>query len=191
VRLFVALYPDAATQAWIAVSQQQLRENLKGFKRELRWVDPEAVHVTLSFLGEMPESAPIEQALQACHAAPMELPVGGLGVFPSPRRPAVLWTGVADVTHTLARFQAQIAQVLTPFVEPEHRRFEPHLTLARIKPAWHSRLGDALLSLSERWGGAPDPWRVDRFFLMESQLGSAGARHSVVREYRFSTELGA
>jgi len=183
MRLFVAIHPDRATQAWLAESQRRLRKELKRFSRDLRWTDPENIHVTLAFLGEVPEAAPVEQALQACRCVPMELTVGGLGVFPSPRHPNVIWTGVADETGDLMRLQSEIAAAMAAFVEPEHRRFEPHLTLARVKPGRHSRLGEAIMALSADWGNAPEPWCVESFSLMRSQLDSAGARHSVVRVF--------
>jgi len=183
MRLFVAIHPDAATQAWLAESQRRLRKELKRFSRDLRWTDPESIHVTLAFLGEVPEAAPVEQALQACRCAPSELTVGGLGVFPGPHRPNVIWTGVTDETGNLMRLQSEIAAAMAAFVVPERRRFEPHLTLARVKPGRRSRLGEVIMALSADWGNAPEPWRVESFSLMRSQLDSAGARHSVVRVF--------
>ena len=183
MRLFVAIHPDAATQAWLAESQRRLRKELQRFAHQLRWTDPENIHLTLAFLGEMPESAPVEQALLACRCSPTELTVGGLGVFPDPRRPNVVWTGVADESGNLARLQSEIAAAMAGFVEPERRRFAPHLTFARVKPGRVAPLGEAVRALSEVWGNAPEPWRVDSFSLMRSQLDSRGARHSVVRVF--------
>lgn len=180
MRLFVAIHPDAATRAWLAEAQGRLRKKLARFERELRWVDPAAIHVTLAFLGEFPEAAPIVQALEACHCAPIELSVEGLGVFPNARRPTVLWVGVGDASGRLAGLQAKIAGALSPFVEPERRRFEPHLTLARIKGG---PVGAAVTQLAAHWSGAPEPWHVEHFSLMQSELDRGGARHSVVRVY--------
>lgn len=187
MRLFVAIYPDAATRAWLAEVQRRLRKELPRFGRELRWISPEDIHVTLAFLGEEQEDDAISKALETCSYAPIELTVGGLGVFPTPRRPSVLWTGVVDSTGALSQLQAEITATLASFVEPERRPFEPHLTLARIKPWRHSRVGEAIASLAAKWGNSPPPWRVEGFALMESRLSSAGARHLVVREYRMST----
>ena len=113
----------------------------------------------------------------------MELTVTGLGVFPNLRHPNVLWTGIEDPAGALVRLQTELSAALAWFVEPERRRFEPHLTLARIKPGSHSHLSATIKTLSRDWGTAPEPWRVKGFSLMQSELGSAGARHSVVRAF--------
>lgn len=182
MRLFVALHPDAGTRAWIEDSQKRLRKELRRWGRRLRWVDPASIHLTLVFLGETVDAAPVVEALEGCHCEPMDLMVGGLGVFPHPHRPSVLWTGVSEPTGALAGLQAAVAGALTPFVEPERRPFEPHLTLARIQRGGF-QLGEAILALAAEWDAAPQPWQVERFSLMQSEIGSVGARHSVVREF--------
>ena len=145
MRLFVAIHPDADTRAWIADTQGQLREALAQWEHDLRWVAPELIHLTLSFLGEVHDPTPVMQALESCHCVPMDLSVGKLGVFPNLRRPAALWVGVAETRETpgtLNRLQAEVAQALLPFAKPESRPFAPHLTLARIRGTpWFGRLG--------------------------------------------------
>jgi 2'-5' RNA ligase len=183
MRLFVAIQPDEATRAWLAASQERLRKALVLFGRELRWVDPAAIHVTLAFMGEATDAAPIAKALEACRWAPMDLMVEGLGVFPDARHPSVLWVGVADPSGELARLHKDVTAAMAPFVEPERRRFEPHLTLARIKGKPHSHLGEAITALAKGWGCAPQPWHVESFALMQSLLDAHGARHSVLREF--------
>lgn len=183
MRLFVSIQPDAAVRAWFAASQERLGKALRRFSRELRWVDLASMHLTLAFLGEVDDAAPMVQQLERCHCLPMDLTVEGLGVFPNPRRPSVLWAGVVDRTGRLAALQADVATALAPFVEPECRPFEPHLTLARIKRGPHSHLGAAIAALAGGWDSAPVSWHVDHFCLMESRLGSGGAQYSVVRVF--------
>ncbi len=178
----MALHPDAAARTWLADFQQRVRKRLARFDRELRWVDPEAIHLTLVFLGELPDPVPIANALEACRCVPMDLTVSGLGVFPNRRRPAVLWAGLAEPTGSLLKLQAEIAKALTPFVEPERRAFKAHLTLARIKGGG-SWLGVVTSMLADGWNDAPGQWHVEHFSLMRSEQGSAGARHFVVREF--------
>lgn len=184
MRLFVAIDPDAPTRAWIAASQRRLRGELARFGRALRWADPATLHLTLVFLGEVPDAEPVAAALETCAFEPMELGVGGLGVFPNARRPSVLWTGVGDRSGLLGRLQGELARVLTPFVEPERRGFAPHLTLARVKGFPPRGLGEAVAALAAGWDAAPGPWRVDRFALVQSTLDARGARHTVLREFR-------
>ena len=184
MRLFIAIHPDVATRAWLAGSQQRLRKALARFDRQLRWVPPESIHITLAFLGELPDADPVEQVLRVCHCLPMELTAAGLGVFPNLRRPSVLWVGASEPTGALAQLQNEIVTAMTPFVAPERRPFEAHLTLARIKPGPHvAQLGAAIQTLASQWKPVPKPWRVDHFSLMRSDLDSTGAQHSVVREF--------
>ncbi|MCX6967819.1 MAG: RNA 2',3'-cyclic phosphodiesterase [Verrucomicrobia bacterium] len=178
----MAIHPDAATRAWIAAAQGRFRKKLGRFERSLRWVPAESSHVTLAFLGELPDAAPIAQVLEACRCVPMDLVVSGLGAFPNPRRPAVLWAGITDPSGNLARLQSQIADAVTPWVKPERRRFQPHLTLARVKEAMH--FGSALKPLLTQREGEPQAWHVDCFALMQSQVDSAGAKHSVIHTLR-------
>ena len=183
MRLFVAIHPDAVTRAWLATSQERLRKALVRFGHELRWVDPAAIHLTLAFMGEATEAAPIAKALEACRCAPMELRLEGLGVFPDVRHPSVLWVGVTDPSEQLAPLHKEVTAALAPFVEPERRRFEAHLTLARIKGKPHSHLGEAITALAKGWKSAQEPWHVERFSLMQSIMDAHGARHSVLREF--------
>jgi 2'-5' RNA ligase len=90
---------------------------------------------------------------------------------------------VTDPAGVLAGLQAEIARVLTPFAKPEHRRFEPHLTLARIKARTPSPVGMSISKLVAQWDGGPQPWHVERFALMQSHMDSAGARHLVVQRF--------
>ncbi|MDD5349798.1 MAG: 2'-5' RNA ligase family protein, partial [Chthoniobacteraceae bacterium] len=81
------------------------------------------------------------------------------------------------------RLQARIAEALSPFVKPERRRFEPHLTLARVKAYPPPALGRALAELARPGGEAPQPWHAGHFALLQSTLDSGGSRHTVLRVF--------
>ena len=183
MRLFVAIHPDPSVHAWIADTQRRLRRELSRFDREIRWVPPEGVHVTLAFLGELPDPAPVEQALENCRVQLMELAVDRYGVFPGLRRPAVLWAGVADNSGRLARLQAEVSFALAAFVEPERRPFVAHLTLARLKPTPRLQLGEAFATHLSGGCEPPVPWSVDSFSLMRSETGPSGTRYSTLRSF--------
>lgn len=182
MRLFVAIHPDAATEPWLAAEQQRLRRALGRSAQDWRWLEPASIHLTLSFLGEMPEASAIMEALETCRCAPMELTVGGTGFFPNARRPNVIWAGVRDASGDLLRLQEQVTRVLAPFVEPERRSFEPHLTLARLRPRAHPE--HSVATLATPGGSPPQTWPVTGFSLMQSQLERGGARHEVVKSFR-------
>jgi 2'-5' RNA ligase len=105
-----------------------------------RRVPPESLHITLAFLGAT--DAALVPALGAAlaagvgeRAAPRLGFAGPLLLLP-PRRARVLAAAVADPDGSLAALQAQIAAGLaaTGAYEPEHRRFRPHVTVARLRP---------------------------------------------------------
>lgn len=180
MRLFVAINPDAETRDWLADEQSQLQQTLTSHERELRWIGSEALHITLAFLGEIADPEPVAAALAACRPRISDLELGGLGVFPNPRRPSVLWMGCSDATGELFVLQAEVAEAMRPFVEPERRAFTPHLTLARIKPGPRSRLGHDVQAMNTV---ARRRWRNAGFSLMRSTTAPEGARYEVLQEF--------
>lgn len=105
--------------------------------RTVRWVQPEGMHLTLRFYGEVaPEMQPeIEGGLRqvAAQHAPFRLGIEGLGVFPQLRHPRVVWAGVTGQIDRLAPLQADVelaAQALG--FRPEARPFHAHMTLGRV-----------------------------------------------------------
>jgi len=104
----------------------------------VRWVKPGGIHLTLKFLGDVPANRieEIERALtQACAGFPaFSLSVGGLGCFPNPRRPRVVWVGVQEESGTLAGLQKAIEDGMEKLgFAPEGRKFHAHLTLGRTQ----------------------------------------------------------
>lgn len=104
--------------------------------RVVRWVIPRNIHLTLKFLGEIPENAlPVlkvelerEVIMQECFS----LSIQRIGAFPTLRKPRVIWVGVAEPRELMA-LQAQVEAVTRMLgYDPEHRRFSAHLTLGRI-----------------------------------------------------------
>ena len=141
-------------RAFIAI---ELTQELKGVLREIgrqleariapgtvRWVKPEAMHLTLVFLGDTPADRldAIHQAISgaASPIPPVTLTATGLGCFPNPRRPRVVWVGVDEPAGHLGRLKRALDRQLVPLgYRPERRSFSPHLTLGRV----HKRAGRA------------------------------------------------
>ncbi len=100
----------------------------------VRWVDPESIHLTLHFLGDiLPERVePIKTALTvvARNVQPFAFQTGTLGAFPNLNRPQVIWVGVQDPTSWLTLLHAAVNEALASLgFQPEQRHFSPHLTL--------------------------------------------------------------
>lgn len=109
-----------------------------------RLPDPTQAHITLFFLGETDPQrvseieGALETAVETAAVEPVDCTVGGLGVFPSPSRSRVVWTGVRDGAGDaeLRRLNEAIESELTAlgFAPPAHE-FTPHVTLARLSDA--------------------------------------------------------
>ena len=158
-------------------------------ERSVRWVRPEGIHLTLKFLGDTPvDRLPeFEQALKAVarNAPVCAFTVGGLGCFPNPHRPRVVWVGVQEPTGRLGAVQDAIEEAMAPFgYEPEGRGFKPHLTLGRV--GRKASRGDAALVgqvvASTDVGQLADV-AADRFELIRSVLKPTGAEYTVLSAF--------
>jgi len=141
IRTFVAVELDAPLQQALAQAQAALRGRLEksvGPDARIQWIKPASIHLTLKFLGDIPEERVSDiQATLARVAGGhrrFTMDVEGLGVFPDVRAPRVVWVGLTTHVDALKRLAAdvEVALGVIGFV-PEPKPFHPHLTLARIK----------------------------------------------------------
>lgn len=187
VRCFVAIdLPDDIKDALRGVGAEQ-RALLP--ERSVRWSRVSGIHLTLKFLGDVAEVdlPAIKDALARTSTdhVPFFFSVGGLGCFPNPKRPRVVWVGVAEDTGRLAALQRDVDKRLARLgFERERRAFHPHLTLGRTRRGAVSseqlRIGEVL--------GASDVGelgkvRVDKFHLMRSDLRSDGAVYTALQSF--------
>jgi RNA 2',3'-cyclic 3'-phosphodiesterase len=136
MRLFVAAeLPEPVREALAAWARGAL-----GRGEALRRIDPDALHLTLCFLGEQPPSAVgvLTSALEECAeplAAVDELSVGP-PVWLPPRRPRVLAVEISDPLGALRALHAALTEALEDRLGWERRRerFRPHVTVARMRP---------------------------------------------------------
>jgi 2'-5' RNA ligase len=173
IRLFVALpIPEPIARRLILV-----QAGIPG----ARWIEARNLHVTLRFIGEVEEhvAAEIDEALAAIRAPAFDLTVNGFGTFGS-KNPHALWAGVEKVPE-LVHLQAKADSAVNRCgVDPEPRKFTPHITLARLKGAPVARL-QAFIAGSSPFQAGPE--RVDHFILYRSHLGRSGAEYEALAEY--------
>lgn len=174
IRLFVAVTIDDAIRQRLA--------GLSGGVPGARWMDPDSLHLTLRFIGEVPEdqALDIHEALAGIRAPAFDLLLEGVGVFGTGRRARVLWAGV-ERNEALNHLQAKVESALVRCgLDPEERRFTPHVTLARLKDPPQERLGRFLTDHGLFRAG---PMRVEGLTLYRSHLGNGGSVYEAVGDY--------
>lgn len=172
-RLFTGLEipPD------IGQSLSSLRGGLPG----ARWIDPENYHVTLRFIGDIDGRAANEIAatLVRINRKPFEVSLRGLSSFGSKKPRAVVATVVPS--RPLMELQAELERLLQRFgLDPEGRKFIPHVTLARLRDASSRDVADYL---SVRGYFPTRTFTVSRFVLFSSRDSVGGGPYVVEDTY--------
>ncbi len=182
MRAFIAVELPTAMLQRLGTEIAKLRELVGG--GAIRWVESEAIHLTLQFLGEIDERT--ADLIAGCldevcaNYARMSLEVGGLGGFPNLNRPRVIWIGIREPDRSLSKLQSEIEGGVSKVgIDAEDRTYHPHLTLGRLRrEAGQSEvrlLADQLRQIqSADLGSVP----VEGVSLMQSELTGAGAVYS-------------
>lgn len=147
-----------------------------------RWIASENFHLTLRFIGEVSsvQAEEIDHALAAIRTPAFDLNLAGVGVFAKAGRAAALWVGT-DRTPALDHLQTKIETALRRTgLEPERRRFAPHVTLARLDNAPEVKIA-AYVQAHNLFRAAPV--RMEFFTLFSSILGRDGSVYTPEVEY--------
>lgn len=147
-----------------------------------RWVPPENYHVTLRFIGEAPRylAEEVDHALAALKAPAFALTLAGIGTFAKGGRSQSLWLGV-ERNEPLERLQGKIETALQRCgLDPERRRFQPHVTLARLDSPSEAKLA-GFVQANNLF--RVDPIPVRHFTLFSSLLGKDQAVYRAEVEY--------
>jgi len=183
MRLFVALEIPSAVRENLAA----LLKSLRTVSPQTRWVRTENLHVTLKFIGEVPETklAAIRSALAGTRSDQIiTLDFRGLGFFPNEKRPRVFWAGI-EASPNLKDLAADIDRATEKLGIPrEQRPFSPHLTLARFEPP---RLPEKLRSaIQENEVREFGTLSTSQFHLIESKLKPSGAEYTTLESFPFA-----
>lgn len=172
-RLFVGLRPPAANRAELLA--------LAGGVEGARWQVEEQLHLTLCFAGEVPADLAEDAATQLgrVRMAPFPLALRGVGHFERKGMPGTLWAGIAP-SDPLRMLQGQVERACRRAgLEPERRKFHPHITLARLSRV-AGPIGSWLAAHGAFRGGE---WLVDHMILYESHLAPSGSEYEPVVRY--------
>ena len=174
MRLFVALELPGHLKQQLAA--------LAGGVPGARWVKAENYHLTLRFIGEQPphRAEEIDEALVGLRARSFPLVLSGVGTFAKAGRSTALWVGV-ERHEALDRLRAKVETALQRAgCEPERRRFNPHVTLARLDGVAEPRLA---LYVQAHNLFRTEPVEVGHFTLFSSHLGKEQPTYTPEVEY--------
>jgi len=177
IRTFVAVGLDEELRSGISA----VAERVKKLAPNVKWVAPGNLHVTLKFLGNVREDriAGIGAALDevAREIVAFDLSVSGLGVFPNPRKPRVVWVGIEEGRDQLVALAGAVEDRLARAgFEKESKPFKTHITIGRVKEGRPvGDLTDGLAGIDADKIGAQ---RVDSVIVMESMLKPEGPEYT-------------
>ena len=147
-----------------------------------RWVAPENMHITLRFIGPVGggDAEDIHERLSRIQSPAFQLTVAGVGCFESSRRVHALWVGINREPHLIRLADKVELAIVRAGLEPERRKFKPHVTLARFRTGSSPRIGAFIESNNPFTAG---PFGVEHFTLFRSFLGGEGAHYESLADY--------
>jgi RNA 2',3'-cyclic 3'-phosphodiesterase len=173
IRLFTALeIPDL-----IASRLTALQDGPPGFA----WHEPHTFHITLAFLGEIeePQAAAFDDVLRQIRLPPFEVGIKGAGAFGG-ERPHSVWAGVEPSDSLTRLFEKNQSAMRRAGLEPEKRKFKPHVTLGRTRHANPVSVQE-WVALSALFDGGT--FTAERFVLFSSHPGRNGPHYEAERDY--------
>lgn len=172
-RLFTGIELPDDVRAELA----RLRQPLPG----ARWIEPENYHITLRFVGDVDNEVAAEfaHALSEIDVRTFELRVCGTGAFGG-NDPRTLWAGIEANAELEALARANERAARKSGLQPETRKFKPHVTIARLR----NTSVDAVARYLQRFGGfCTKPFVVSRFALFSSKPQVGGGPYVVESTY--------
>jgi 2'-5' RNA ligase len=188
-------------RSFIAIEvPRELKSKLEGVQRELRqteadvkWVRPEAIHLTLKFLGSIRQED-VEKISRAVAPVvtlwePFEVGIRGMGCFPNLRNPRVVWVGIDRGKESLSSLHQKIEKKLAELsFPPEDRSFSPHLTLGRVRsPRERAGLSQAI---EKTRGVEIGIFRAREVILFRSELHPSGAVYTRLNQFPMAPLAG-
>ncbi|NNM35854.1 MAG: RNA 2',3'-cyclic phosphodiesterase [Nitrosopumilus sp.] len=167
MRIFVA----------IDITDQMVTNSIKKFQDELeidaRPIKSQNFHFTLQFLGEVSQDSveKIRDALQSVEFSSFDIMLKGVGVFPKPNFPRIIWIGTDEKGgETLVDLSKKVVKVLEPLGFIQDKPFKPHITVFRIK----KKIGDISEELESKKMINFGIQKISNIKLKKSELTSSG-----------------
>ncbi len=201
IRSFIAVKLNSEIKSKLA----SIQDELKKCEGDVKWVKADNIHITLKFLGYVLQSqlkdifkatdeSITAEGSTASKAAlfhrgsrngirPFTLSFSGLGAFPKPKNPRVIWVGVKEGKEEIVRISQNLEEILSRCgFEKEERPFHPHLTLGRVKSPKNR---DSLIkAIESEKGYSAGLMEVEEVVVMQSLLKPEGAEYSALHVSR-------
>ena len=180
MRTFIAVELPEQIKKQIEVLQAPLKKT----NAFVSWVKPGNIHITLKFLGEVPEEK-IDEVFSATEAALRDVKgfktnLKGMGAFPDLRRPRVIWVGAGKRGEELGDMAARIEDELKKIGYPkEKRKFSAHFTVGRVKSPKNIQ---TLMEMVTSTDFETEDIEVNEVTVMRSQLHPAGAIYTPLKK---------
>jgi len=182
IRSFIAVdLDDAAIKGKIVNAQKDLEQT----GADLKLVEPDIMHLTLRFLGEIPGPTveKVKEILDQVRFQPFEANFSGLGAFPNLNRINVVWVGIVHGHEELRGIFEQVEPKLRQIgMAPDNKGFSPHLTIARVRSGRNkAALGEVVSKMKDtNFGNMP----VTCVRLKKSTLTPKGPIYTTIHEAR-------
>lgn len=185
MRVFIAIEIDKVIKNDLAALQKDMIGKVDIKKGDAKWVDPEDMHLTLKFLGEIKDQQLVEvckitEQVAASHEC-FDIEIGGVGSFGG-QSARVIWVGAGQDNENLLKLQDDLETQLAFAGWPEeNRKFEGHLTLCRIK---NFNAGIKLAQLAKEYKNySLDVVQVDSVCIFQSELTPQGPVYTLLGKY--------
>jgi 2'-5' RNA ligase len=186
IRAFIAISLPETIQHKLSFTQDLLRENTGD--QVVRWVKPSNIHLTLKFMGNIPETdvAILKQKLSGDVSLHPQFPLSiqGVGAFPSFRMPRVIWAGLQEVDGILRLQQSIESRMRELGYDSEERPFSAHVTIGRVSQhATRQQIENCGLAVSKCTVGSLGSFIVESVDIYRSELKPDGP--SYIRLHKF------
>ena len=184
MRTFVAVVPEPNVINRLEDVQRELKMELAGYRKDVSWVLPGQSHITLAFLGDVPEDklesvcGTVEYAVR--NVRPFDITIEGTGIFG--KNAHTLWAAVTDGFDEISELRQTVSEPLAKkeFFTPS-KRFEPHITMARFKTTKPSRIVKHINYSMNRYKFGRT--RVDTVCVFTTELTKLGPEYTCIAEY--------
>lgn len=183
LRTFIAIELDKKIKDYL----RQIQNEIKKSDADVRWVNPDNIHLTLKFLGDTPVEK-IDKIIQIMTREvrglnPLSFTLTSLGCFPDTSKPRVIWMGITDPENQITVLASSLAQALKQIgFKNEKLSFSPHITLGRVKSLKNAKL---LSNYIKNYGLSHQECfkqTLNHIALIKSTLTQQGPHYEILRK---------